>query len=215
MIKAEFSASRLQCHMILQNHSNMLICCSWLLSMLKTVVLLHIFVNWYILFSGLLIKRKFKRTTFIWNIEIFYNIINLFTVAFDQFSASLLNKKYLKNSNYFKPLTISVYVWQCFAMKISFKTLEWLKVKVLSSTFFDYLHSSWILVQSFTIFLFCLLQKVMLWFIIELVSVSQHLQLFIEECFEIAVEKISGKYTCKIKWTVPVVQYLMCVIQKP
>ncbi len=34
---------------------------------------------------------KFKRTDFIWNIIIFYSI-NVFTVTFDQFNVSLLNK---------------------------------------------------------------------------------------------------------------------------
>ncbi len=33
----------------------------------------------------------FKTTAFVWN-RIFYYIINVFTVTFDQFSASLLNK---------------------------------------------------------------------------------------------------------------------------
>ncbi len=34
-------------------------------------------------------NTKLKATAFIWNIDIF-NIINYFTVAFDQFNASLL-----------------------------------------------------------------------------------------------------------------------------
>ncbi len=41
-------------------------------------------------FSQSSLNRKFKRTAF--KIEIFCNIINVFTVTFDQFDASLLNK---------------------------------------------------------------------------------------------------------------------------
>ncbi len=53
--------------------------------MLKTVVLLNIFIM--NLFSGL-INRKFK---FDFK-NIFLLIINVFTVTFDQYKASLLNK---------------------------------------------------------------------------------------------------------------------------
>ncbi len=35
-------------------------------------------------------NRKFKRTAFIWNTNLY--IINVFTVTFDQFNASLMNK---------------------------------------------------------------------------------------------------------------------------
>ncbi len=61
--------------------------------MLKTDVLLNIFVENVIFFFFLLdslMNGKHKRTTFIWN-DIFCNIINVFTVTFEQFNASLLN----------------------------------------------------------------------------------------------------------------------------
>ncbi len=56
--------------------------------MLKSVVLLNIFVETTIyFFQAFLLNRKhlFERETF-------YNIINTFTVTFDQINASLLNK---------------------------------------------------------------------------------------------------------------------------
>jgi len=55
--------------------------------MLKTVLLLHIFVETVILF----LNRKFKRTVF-FEIECFCKIINVFIDTFDPFNASLLNK---------------------------------------------------------------------------------------------------------------------------
>ncbi len=59
--------------------------------MVKTVVLLNIFVeNDTFLYSSL-INRNFKRRSFIWN-RIFCNIIHVFTVTFDQVNVSLMNK---------------------------------------------------------------------------------------------------------------------------
>ncbi len=62
--------------------------------MFKTVVLLRIFVETeiYFIFQDSLMNRKFKRTAF--KIEIYG--INVFTVTFDQFNASLL-----KSINFF------------------------------------------------------------------------------------------------------------------
>jgi len=57
--------------------------------MLKTVVL---FVWKYICFQDFLLNRKFKRTAFIIGKNVFFNCINVCTVTFDQFNASLLNK---------------------------------------------------------------------------------------------------------------------------
>jgi len=53
--------------------------------MLKTVVLLNIFMKnvIYFVFRNSFMHRTFKRTAFIWN-------KNVFTVTFDQFNASLL-----------------------------------------------------------------------------------------------------------------------------
>ncbi len=42
-------------------------------------------------FQDLHMNRKFKRTSFIWNRIIFCNIINVFTVTFDQIIAVLAN----------------------------------------------------------------------------------------------------------------------------
>ncbi len=71
-----------------RNHSNMLKKHFLLLSMRKTVVLIHIYVEIVMLFFSILWWTKFKITVLIWN----GNIINAFTVTFDQFNASLLNK---------------------------------------------------------------------------------------------------------------------------
>ncbi len=35
----------------------------------------------------------FKRAAFIWNKQFFSKIINIYTVSFDQFNVSLLNKR--------------------------------------------------------------------------------------------------------------------------
>jgi len=45
----------------------------------------------YIFISGFCDELKFERAAFILN-RIFCNVINVFTVTFDQFNASLINK---------------------------------------------------------------------------------------------------------------------------
>ncbi len=55
--------------------------------MLKTVVLMNIAVEKFI-FQDSHMNRKFKS----FEIEIFCNIINVFTFTFDQFNASLMDK---------------------------------------------------------------------------------------------------------------------------
>ncbi len=57
--------------------------------MLKTVVLHNIFVEtvMYFIFLDSQMNRQH-----LFEIEIFCNIINVFTVTFDQFNASLMNK---------------------------------------------------------------------------------------------------------------------------
>ncbi len=65
--------SSLQCHMIFRNHANMLLKKPfWLLSMLRTVVLLPVFVETVIhfFFQNALMNRKIKRTAFLWNINL-------------------------------------------------------------------------------------------------------------------------------------------------
>ncbi len=61
--------------------------------MLKTVVLLNIFVEIVIhfIFQDSQMNRKFKRTA-LFEIDIFCNIINGFIVTFGQFNASLMDK---------------------------------------------------------------------------------------------------------------------------
>ncbi len=53
--------------------------------MVKTVVLLHIFVETKIHYSFIYVEQH------LFEIEIFGNIINVFTVAFDQFNVCLHN----------------------------------------------------------------------------------------------------------------------------
>ncbi len=64
--------------------------------MLKTVVLLTIFVKTVIFFKFFVDWSLKEQHLF--DIETFYNIINVFTVTFNQFTVSLLNKSinYLK-----------------------------------------------------------------------------------------------------------------------
>ncbi len=56
--------------------------------MLKTVVLLNIFVQSVIFVQGSFISNEHH----LYEIEIFWNIINVFTVTFGHFNASLLKK---------------------------------------------------------------------------------------------------------------------------
>ncbi len=70
--------------------------------MMKTIVLLNIFVESVTIFMILWLP-KFKRTAFIWNIN-FCNIINVLSVNFVQFNASLLNKKVTYWPQTFEPL---------------------------------------------------------------------------------------------------------------
>ncbi len=63
--------------------------------MLKTVVLHNIFMETVILFifQDFLINRKCSKEQHLFEIEILCNIINLFSVTFDQFNESLINSK--------------------------------------------------------------------------------------------------------------------------
>ncbi len=54
--------------------------------MLKTAVLLHIFVE-----TGTLFIFKSSKEQHVFEIEIIWNIINVFTVTFDEMNAKLLN----------------------------------------------------------------------------------------------------------------------------
>ncbi len=74
--------------MILKNHSNMPVWHFLLLSVLKTVVLPNFFVETNF-FQDSSINKELKSN---YLIDIFCNIINVFTVTFDQLNVSLLNK---------------------------------------------------------------------------------------------------------------------------
>ncbi len=72
-----------------------------LLAMLKTVMLLNVFVEIMSFFinQDALINRKFKQKPFV------HTYVNVFTVTFDQFNLSWLNKSinlYIKNKNIFE-----------------------------------------------------------------------------------------------------------------
>ncbi len=89
--------SSLQCHMIFRNHNNMLICCSRNISdyyqcwkqMCCTIFLWKL---WYILFVRIHRWIETSEKQHLFEIEIYCNIINVFTDTFDQFNASLMNK---------------------------------------------------------------------------------------------------------------------------
>ncbi len=77
----------------------------WLLSMLKTV---NIFMKpWYILFFRIHRWIESSKEQRLFEIEIFCNIINVFTGTFDHFNASLLNK----SINFFNTPNIQTYVY--------------------------------------------------------------------------------------------------------
>ncbi len=52
----------------------------------------HFFGNWYIEFLRIIWWIESSKEQHLFEIEIFCNIISVFTVTFDQFNASLLNK---------------------------------------------------------------------------------------------------------------------------
>ncbi len=98
--------SSLQCHMIFRNHSNMLICCSRNISdyyQCWKQLCCPIFLGklWYILFFRIHRWIESSKEQHLFEIEIFCYIINVSTVTFDQFNASLMNKSnnFLKNQH--------------------------------------------------------------------------------------------------------------------
>ncbi len=88
-----------------------------LLSMLKTAVLLNIFVETQIFFK-ILWWIEISKDQHCFVIRIFCNIIIVFNVTFDQFNASLLNKSYFSlfpgKIFYRKLLNCSACKWSCF-----------------------------------------------------------------------------------------------------
>jgi len=96
-----------------RNHSNMLIWCfknHFLLSMLKTVVLLNIFVETVIIrfFHNSLTKRKFKRTAFIWNRFSLWQYRSIYDHLFDK-----LPFGYASPSLSLSPASLSLHIMCC------------------------------------------------------------------------------------------------------
>jgi len=99
--------SSLQCHMIFRNHYNILIYCSRNISddyqcWKQLCCFIFLYKPWHILLSRIL---KLKRAAFVWN-STFCNIIITFTLTFDQFNMSLLNRSinFLKKKKTIWPL---------------------------------------------------------------------------------------------------------------
>ncbi len=95
--------SSLQCHMIFRNHNNMLICCSRNISdyyqcSKQLCCTIFLWKLWYILFFRIHRWIESSKEQHLFEIEIFWNIINVFTVTFDQFNASLM----IKSINFFQ-----------------------------------------------------------------------------------------------------------------
>ncbi len=99
--------SSLQCHMIFRNHFNMLIYCSRNISdyyqcwkqLWKLWCILFFFdvfpficLFLFVYFSLILWWTESSKEQHLFEVEIFCNIIHVFTVTFDQFNASLLNR---------------------------------------------------------------------------------------------------------------------------
>ncbi len=88
--------SSLQCHMIFRNHNNMLICCSRNISdyyqcWKQLCCTIFLWKRWWILFFRIHRSIESSKEQHLFEIEIFCNIINVFTVTFDQFNTSLMN----------------------------------------------------------------------------------------------------------------------------
>ncbi len=86
--------SSLQCHMIFRNHSNMLICCSrnifdYYQYWKQLCCTIFLWKLWCILFFRIHRWIESSKEQHLFEIEIFCNI---FTVIFNQFNASLMNK---------------------------------------------------------------------------------------------------------------------------
>ncbi len=104
--------SSLQCHMVLRNHCNMLIWCSRTISHYCQclVMLVNMFVETFnhIFFWNSFIYTKLKRTAFIWNINLLYNV----NVMFMNKSIIFLTKKILLTPN--KYYTILYYIFNLY-----------------------------------------------------------------------------------------------------
>ncbi len=87
----------LQCHMIFRNHYNMLICCSRNISdyyqcWKQLCCPIFLWKPWYILFFRILWWIESSKEQHLFEMEIFCNILNVFTVTFDQLNECFLNK---------------------------------------------------------------------------------------------------------------------------
>ncbi len=127
--------SSLQCHMIFRNHNNMLICCSRNISdyyqcWKQLCCSIFLWKLWYILFFRIHRWTESSKEQHLFEIEIFCNIINDFTVTFDQFNASFMNilKHIHKNIKHQKPFSTFRNVMQCW--KFSFDHINQLNFTI-------------------------------------------------------------------------------------
>jgi len=100
------------------------ICNYYHLSVLKTVVLLNVFVETDTFFIILWWIESWKEQHFI-EIEIFCIIINVNTVTFDQFNASLLN-------NVFFNLTVSILLNSMLPIQFTFMCIALFTIHIVS-----------------------------------------------------------------------------------
>ncbi len=83
--------------MIFRNHNNMLICCSRNISdyyqcWKQLCCTIFLWKLWCILFFRIHRRIESSKEQSLFEIELYYNITNDFTVTFDQFNASVMNK---------------------------------------------------------------------------------------------------------------------------
>ncbi len=128
-----------------RNNYNMLICCSkthfYYYQCCKYLCSFVFYKNCNKCFSGLR-NRKFKEWH-LFEVEIVCNIINVFTVTFDQFNASLLNKV---NHLFEKNLTNPKLLWLFSCLHDAFycegfHRLETIEMSILNVHFFIQMES--------------------------------------------------------------------------
>ncbi len=113
--------SSLQCHMIFRNHNNMLICCSRNISdyyqcWKQLWCTIFLWKLWCMLFFRIHRWIESSKEQHLFEIEIFCNIINVITVTFDQFNASLMDK----SINFLK-IYIIVIMFSTFVLNLTVK----------------------------------------------------------------------------------------------
>ncbi len=117
--------SSLQCHMIFRNHSNMLICCSRNISdyyqcWKQLCCPIFLWKPWCILFFTILWWIESSKEQHLFETEIFCNIINVFTVTFDQFNVSSQKTLTDPKLHFCCECGVSLFVWEFHIIKSSF-----------------------------------------------------------------------------------------------